>query len=208
MSSGSILFTFVLQSTFLSSNCIHCDIIVVVVFVLFSVHSTSIACLPVLGEGFLLCRSCKDCKAPWGKLRFVILGYLNKNWLDLTWISFTAYIVKLRQCFFQSQEKNHYLSLHYFVGLHVMLEKPRSGLRHLLLGCQLSRHQALSHALTLPTQILPNKTKPPSWEKIQLYRLNRLYLHTGQSLNIRLLFYTFQHWHWSINITKGAKDLS
>ncbi len=29
---GSILFTFVLQSTFLSSNCIHCDIVVFVFF--------------------------------------------------------------------------------------------------------------------------------------------------------------------------------
>ncbi len=52
---GTILFTFVLQSTFLSSNCIHCDIIVV--FVLFSAHSTSIAFLFVLGKGSLLCCS-------------------------------------------------------------------------------------------------------------------------------------------------------
>ncbi len=26
---------------------------------------------------------CTDCKAPWGKLWFVILGYINKNWPDL-----------------------------------------------------------------------------------------------------------------------------
>ncbi len=31
----------------------------------------------------MLYRYCTDCKAPWGKLWFVILGYINKT--DLTW---------------------------------------------------------------------------------------------------------------------------
>ncbi len=114
MSSWISSLHFSLQSTSLLSNCIHCDFVFNLSCALLKTTAClsvlgerSLLCssswwfLPFfsplkffLREFFLIwveglrtegvvCYT--DCKAPWGKLWFVILGYTNKNGLDLTW---------------------------------------------------------------------------------------------------------------------------
>ncbi len=89
--SGSILFPFVLQSTIFC----HWFVYTVILLLIYSVHSTSIKRPGGRDPSFFLIRvkglrtegvvSCTDCKTPWGKLWFVITGYINKT--DLTWLT-------------------------------------------------------------------------------------------------------------------------
>ncbi len=66
------------QSTFLSSNCRERDPSSVALLMVSSIFFL-IRVEGLQTEGVICCT---DCKAPWGKLWFVILGYINK--IDLT----------------------------------------------------------------------------------------------------------------------------